>query len=350
MRLTAVFRFAVPAMASLWLASCAFLIPEDESTPRYNTVVGEPRRPQLNSHVGAPAAMAAPVPVVQQSASPLPPVDPAVQREAQQRMQLAQATPQESEGFFDGLAFWRSGAEPDASMRTVPEENRAYPELHAVPPRPALAGPDAAATRLNATRSELENSRGAVNAAGQQLHRDAASEPSLLNEPRPTVPVVPAPEPISSAPVPPPGMAAASPVAVPFPDAVAPATPLAGTIAMLPPPPPVFAVQPAPAAPAPIAMAAAPAAPAVTYFPPQAPAASAPAGMEPIVLRPPVAAAPPAFVPTPAPMAAAPQPMAPAISGGFDPMADAAPRASYASVGRAPSTGYLPASRYTGRR
>lgn len=317
-------------MVPLLATSCAFLIPENPSSPRYNKVVGERRVPQENMKtmqgVG-PQSMSAPVAPVMQApmaepsamidTSPavapapapiasmdLPPVDPMTQRIAAERLQ--------------------------AEGRSVPSENiqtasSDYPQLNQVPPAPPRTGPDSDAERLRLVREQLERDRAAASATTQQVLDAAAREPSMLG-PNGSVP---APEPIMSVHVPAP-QSSNVPVNVP--------SDVRGSIATLPPPPPVFsapAPQVASAPPAPIQMDA---------LPMGAPAAPAPqatmAAMEPIVLRPPVVATPaPAFVPTPPPAAPSYRSM-PTAAGSFDPMAGAT--ASYASS----SNGYLPASRY----
>lgn len=294
------FRAVLPLLALGLAASCSYLIPEDESEPRYNSVMGGRRMPQENASSMA-GDQGAPVEAIQSSSNMpnLPPVSASTMAEANARM---------------------------ASSRSVPVENE-YPELSAIPPAPAASGAGSTADRLAQVRAELERDRVQAGMARSQLAADAAAEPSMLSNLPPSGGTAPAPMPVVAAPLP-------APAPAPMPVAVVPvATPTPAPMIALPPPMPVYA------APAPINMDAAPMA--------AAPVAAAPA-MEPIMLRPPVGAAPapaPAFVPTPAPTYA-PQPMAPAMSGGFDPMAGTVTTGTRGYS----STGYLPPSRYTGRR
>lgn len=340
---------AMPVLAS----GCAFLIPENPSEPRYNTVLGERRVPQENAKStgmgGASGSMAAPVAPVQQqpmiqqapmqpaptpvtsAAAPvpapvatmdLPPVDANTQRLAAERMQQQQQN-------------------PSLSGRAVPSENgqpnnNTYPQLNQIPPAPPKAGPDSDAARLAAVRAELERDRNAAGTTSSQVRSAAAAEPSMLPPP---AGMAPAPKPAYTPPAPIP-YTQAPPVNVP------PSANVRGNIATLPPPPvPYNAPVPAPvatpmaSAPAPIQMDAIPMR-AVSSMP-----APAPAAIEPIMLRPPVVAAPaPQFAPKPANTASpAYNSMLPA-AGSFDPMAGA----SYGSA--TASNGYLPASRYSGYR
>jgi hypothetical protein len=271
---------------SFCLGGCAFLIPEDPSAPRYNTVGGERRRPQLNSMTpqGSPAPMPT-APVSQNGVDDgrFPPVDQAVQARAQEQM---------GNGFSNAR---RTPIENAASEIMVSENN--YPPLSDVPQRPPMAGDDSAASRLGRVRSELERDRVNSGAARDQLNRDAASEPSLLGTG-------------GGSTLPP------SPVFAP--------------------PPPTGGGQsynfPAPAMspsslgnPRPVAYGGAP---------------------EPIQLRAPMPGAPKAApsmrITEHAPAA---QAMAPAAKGGFNPMADAPLTDGSLAVTYA-SEGYLPASRY----
>lgn len=310
----------VPVLAS----GCAFLIPENPSEPRYNTVMGERRMPQENAKMvgsggSASGVRPAPVaPVMQQStpqptmepaapvqpvsaapapsavtAMDLPPVDPNTQRIAAERMQN------------------------NAAARNVPSENTQvaasdYPSLNQIPPAPPLNGPGSDAQRLEAVRAQLERDRANAAQTTRQVRDAAASEPSMLG-PNGTVP-----EPLMKTPAPPQSMNAP-----------------------LPPPPPVYS------APAPAPMASAPAPIQMDNLPMNTAPPSAPRALEPIALRPPVAATPaPQFVASAPPPAATPtyRSMPPA-SGSFDPMAGAT---SYS--GTPAGNGYLPTSRYSSYR
>ena len=155
----------------LVLSGCSFLVPEDPSGLRYNTVGGERHRPQLNSMT--PQGSAAPiatVPVAQNmnDGSPFPPVDASTQARAQAQL----------------------NAPMDPNARHAPAENGRgeiavsanYPNLSDVPPRPLMNGDDSAAAQMGRVRSELEQDRTNSMAVREQLNRDAAEEPSMLKK------------------------------------------------------------------------------------------------------------------------------------------------------------------------
>lgn len=163
---------------------CAFIIPPEQSVPRNNTVVGEPRRPQLNLN-RAPQSTVTPragdAVSVDNASSQLPLVDPAVQAKAQQELAASNNAP--------ALAASAGATGGDAlGARRIPSENQQfqvagnYPSFDGVPARPALAGPDSAQSRLSATQADLERARGDAATRAETLSRDAAAEPSLLNE------------------------------------------------------------------------------------------------------------------------------------------------------------------------
>ncbi len=272
---------------SFCLGGCSFLIPEDPSAPRYNTVGGERRRPQLNSMTpqGSPAPMPS-APVSQNGADDgrFPPVDQAVQARAQEQM---------GNGFSSAR---RTPVENAASEIMVSENN--YPPLSDVPQRPSMAGDDSAASRLSKVRAELERDRVNSGAARDQLNHDAASEPSLLGT----------------------GGGSSLPPSPVF----APPPPMGGGQSYNFPAPAMSPVSPN--NPRPLAYGGAP---------------------EPIQLRPPGAASTPKAVPSMRITEHAPaaQAMAPAAKGGFNPMADAPLTDGSLAVTYA-SEGYLPASRY----
>ncbi len=300
----------------LVLGGCAYLIPDNPSTPRYSTVTGERHAPQLNRAVGQAAVeQAAPVPVVDAvnvlPTDAFPPVDASTQATARQQLAV------------------NNLPQPTGEVRQVPVENLQIAGnnvFDAVPPRPAMAGAAGSdADQLNKVREQLEQDRAAADAARDQLAKDAAAEPSLLNG---TPGTVPPPAPVAEKPLAP--LVTQPPALAPV-----PALPPAG----LPPTsnvlPPQGGIAPAPAyLPPPPLMAAAP----VSAPVPQPVAAAQPLpALEPIVLRPPVAATslPSAATPAPrraAPVEAAPSPL-PAAGGSFNPMAAA-------------DSGYLPQSRY----
>ena len=287
------------------LAACQFLIPEDQSAPRYNTVVGEKRIPERNRELrAAPQSSFEPSPAANNFGAP-------------QRLSTAPASAAQNEerSVWDRVAFWEpSAVEVPVGVRQVPEENNelanvapaaglsvatsasapasvityappsqsfqlatvgfptanpeSYPQLSAVPARPVS---DAA--RLDAVRAQLAQDRLNAAQASSNLSAAAAAEPSLL---------APIPEPVA--------------------------------VTSLPPPP-------APAQP--------------LYQTPPAPLPAQPLPLAPIALRPPAPA--PAATPViqyGAPPA--PQALPPAAAGGFNPLAGAYPN----------PTGYLPESRY----
>lgn len=176
----------IPLCALITLNGCAYFIPPDPNVPRHNTVLGGPRRPQLNlisaplsaltAQPNAPTVAAAPVEPVavtaQNNAPALPPVDAAVKAQAERELQAN-------------------------AVRALPPENQQfqvagnYPALDAVPPRPALTGTDSAQSRLSTTQSDLERERVEAQQRKDALARDAAAEPSLLS------PVAPAAAPSS---------------------------------------------------------------------------------------------------------------------------------------------------------
>lgn len=321
----------VSLCALITLGGCAYFIPPDPNAPRHNTVLGGPRRPQLNligeplsavpSPTNAPTVSSAPVePVVVSAqnyapAPTLPPVDAAVKAQAERELQAS-------------------------AVRALPQENQQfqvagnYPALDSVPPRPALTGVDSAQSRLSATQADLERERAEAEQRKETLARDAAAEPSLLSPTAPAALPVPAAQPtpqaqpVAPATLPPatlpadtrrtpasgganlapltaePRLAAAGPAPritfpepQPQPSAALPATPVFAppaplTVANLAPTRAIPAQQPTPAAvPAPVA----------------APVASAPTLTPRIALRPPVdyeansVTAPLAPSPSPAP-------------------------------------------------
>lgn len=371
MRFNPVLRGILVLCAVAATSGCALFIPDNPSEPRYNKVVGERHAPLENqrSMRGAQgASMAAPVDAVQEqsmmvtppppeSAQPmavptptaavapapepvtamsLPPVDANTQRLAQSQIQ------QDS-----GLQA--------AAARSMPEENRQYasseyPVLNNVPPTP----PRPSTAQMNAMRTQLEQDRASAMQAKDQLSRDAAAEPSMLNNLSPAVTVPPA-DAIRSTPIGQPGMAplpAAQPAPVPAITPMPQAAPAMPPQSSLPPPPAPLASTAMPPAMAPMPMASAPA-PIQMDAMPMATAAAAPAtgGLEPIQLRAPM----PSMAQAPAPAFAA-TPVenpgyrsAPPAAGAFDPMAGAS-RSMTQSGTTVATNSYLPASRYSYRR
>lgn len=301
--------FGPLVMAGL-LGACTLLIPENPSTPRYNSVLGPPRAPQKNPG-GSPGADLSPrptAPVVQQ-ATAFPPVDSATQVRAQEILAADVPPPV---GMADMGRRMPSENQGDAMQMAASD----YPSLHSVPPAPPTGTPDSDAARLARIRAQLEADQRAADAAKARLATDAAAEPSLLNTP----PIQPVPGPQSMS------------------------RPAAGGSIALPPPPPPLAQAGGTAWDRNPAMAGSPP-PSFAAAPMSAPA------MEPIVLRPPSAAASPGLgYASPAPAAAPAPAMAPAMAGGFNPMAGTEPITLRPPTSYAGGTAYLPNSRYSTRR
>ena len=174
------------------LNGCAFLIPPEQSAPRNNTVLGEPRRPQLNLN-RAPQSSLTPrtdsATVANNAAPVLPAVDPAIQAKAEQELATSNNT---------AAPIAPATAADALGARRIPTENQQfqvagnYPSFDGVPARPALVGPDSAQSRLSATQADLERARADAATRAETLGRDAAAEPSLLNvQPSPDTSVAP---------------------------------------------------------------------------------------------------------------------------------------------------------------
>lgn len=296
------------------LSGCTYIIPEDASAPRYNTVVGARHKPERNTIGGASSAPVEESNYSSQSytppsAMPLPPVDPQVEAQAQRQMA--------SQSADNSMVITSPNAQLAMNTRQVPDENleyqRAQDGLLNVPPRPLNSGPGSASSRLDDTRRSLEQLRMDATTARDQLTRDAAAEPSITAEPLPPV------------------------IAVPNPPAPGASSPMMLT----PPPPPPLPAQSGAGMPVP---------PMARSFDPMnyTPSAAAPA-LRPIQLTPPAA---PTMRPMAAPMATAragmPASMSslPPTSSGFNPLAGAPSATSGSGAGN----GYLPASRYTNKR
>jgi len=358
------------ACVLLGLSSCAYIIPPEQNAPRHNTVLGEPRKPELNGRPVAPSgtptsAIAAPVvPVARNDMPALPPVDPSVAAQAAKEITSQQPTAVATTQSAAAVSY---GA---ANGRRVPLENAAfqmaggsYPNLNSVPPRPVMEGPGSVKERLSETQSDLVKSRADAENAKQALDRDAAAEPSML-----------APLPGNDAPV---------PAIVPQPATAAPVTPTSQVVvpnresvrrAPMDNMKPLAAVTPAPvmaaANPQPV-VADAPSAtmPNTPNFAPPAPmrgtmhmttpVAALPT-LRPITLTEPSASSPVIVaqeLSAPVAMASAKGPIV--RQGDFDPLAvaDNAPIAKASPVivtyGAAPArsgTGYMASSRYAERR
>lgn len=208
------------------LAGCAWFIPPEKSTPRYNTVMGEPRRPELNPASGTvpvlPSADVAPVPAVTAQGNMSPP-----------SVQVPQA------GMPTMEAADSDGAQAGALARRVPLENAntaamagsGYPSLNSVPPSPAMADPDAAG-RLARVRAQLEQEREDAAAQRTRLNADAVSDsswnapgnmPAVRTSPMPAAPTVITPTaPLSGVP------SSQEPIMLRSPQQPAPAMPASG--------------------------------------------------------------------------------------------------------------------------
>ena len=364
---------SVSAISTLLLAcGCSYLIPENPSAPRYNTVMGERRVPMLNTQsmtVASADPMSAPVAPV--SMAPVfPPVEATVRAQAEQEIASSPLPAPVSAPEMRRVPIENtmsaapvSSAAPIAPM--VLSRNDA-PDFSSVPPRPAITGQESTAARLANVRAALERDRAAATTAKTSLARDAAAEPSMLDA-----------LPETTGALPPPAAVRMSPAAQPSAPPPAPQSmqltppPSSGMIAM--PPTPVFAPPPPPMQPAaqqtsafaPITFAAptessapqivaAPlppmtASPTSIYYPPLASAAA------PLQLRPPSSeisianVPPPAFRATPVPRSE-PQPLPPAMKEGFDPMAGGRLTTASNQTTLYGGRGYLPDSRYSETR
>lgn len=321
-----------PLVSLLLAPGCALLIPDNPSTPRYNTVMGERHMPELNPRgamgpqsrastpemtppaprqaaiapaaVPAVAAAPAPAPVV---AMDLPPVSPQTQQIAQQRIEAARSVPEENIQLASGD----------------------YPLLNDVPRTAPATGDAAAAAQLEKVRLQLEVDRNAASATTRQVKDEAAAEPSMLSDLPPTSKKAPAPAAIESTPIAPPAPAAAP---------KAPALPPTGMMERAPVPPSRIAELPPPPAPmvaanAPIAMDALPMGEAripVAATTPAAPPMAAD-GLPPIQLK-------------------APLPAMASADTSFNPMQGAAPITLTPPQSRTATGTFLPTSRYAYRR
>ncbi len=294
------------------LASCAYFIPQSTNVPRYNTVEGERRAPQLNSISTAPRSDPRKIndPAFQpQSSVPaqtMTPTAPVVKEQtfvettnAAPRSVPPKPTPVvETYSWWNPMGWFDGEASPAAApARQVPPQNAAieaqgYPQLQDTPTSPFTP---AQTNQMNATRSDLEAERTAADRRASQLATDAAAEPSLLapQSAAPLAPSVVRPDPSTG-------------------DASIAATPKV--------------VNP------PLRGDSIPASESSTVT------------LEPIQLRPPSGNGVPAT--TSGGQSASASAMNPTISG-FDPMsgAEAAPVAK-SPTSLYPGTGYLPASRY----
>lgn len=145
-------RFFSTALLLGSIAGCAYIIPEDVNAPRHNKVLGERRVPERNADKLGER--------IQPATSP-------------QSMYVPPSTP----------------VVHPRQVRQVPIENRefmlsaaGYPTLGDIPPRPPMTGYDSPQSRLNETKSALERDRTQAAGSAEALARDAAAEPSMLND------------------------------------------------------------------------------------------------------------------------------------------------------------------------
>jgi hypothetical protein len=321
--------FGASLVVCTTLTQCAWFIPAEKSVPRYNKVIGEPRRPELNA-VGGGAALvpavaegqmqplAADAPPAPSAAAPVyPPVSDATKVRADEIVSRDVPPPL---------------AASTESVRRTPAENlsagglavaaSAYPVLNSIPPS-ASVDPQSAA-RLDRVRAQLEQERSATNAQRLQLGSDAAAEPSLLRD---------TPNPALSVPVPPTVTPSGS-SSLPLPPA-----PLARAEGMS-----RYVPQAVPSIPSPVSSA--PVATNQRFAISPVPQRVEMPVQEPIILRAPAAIAP-AAVAVGGEAKSSASSMPPAMPGGFNPLAGAT--AMPASQNYSASS-YLPPSRYTQRR
>lgn len=333
------------------LSACAYLIPEDPSAPRYNTVQGEPHRPALNAAsavgpVAYPSTPPAPItpPAAGNELSTVPPApsnQPGLARTSQARTALSADRAE-----ADGAALQ---VKQDAAQETSPFVNPAPPPAPAAavsPPTPPAAAPvPGPSSSLQAPGGRQMTFNGITYASATPETAPASKKPAEIAsaaEPAPAV-IEKAP---SLAPLPAPpaeNLAQNAPRLAPRDNpepspALPPQKPVIAAAA-----PPAEAEAVAVASPPPPPVVPAPPAPIVAQAPPPAPPAAPPReiAVAPLPPTPPAPALAPVR-PAQVASAAAPGP------GSFDPMAEDIERVEPPST--YPSSGYLPPSRYAARR
>lgn len=148
------------------VSGCAWFIPPEKNAPRYNTVIGELRRPEGNYTAPTPTVAVPSAPVVNVAPIESQPLPPPVY-------------------------------EPVA--RHVPVENPSYPSLTTVP---TVSNAEQDAERLARVREQLERDRAAVAYEKSQVRQEAIAE-STTRAPLPApTPVVPRPAMIEPLPTP----------------------------------------------------------------------------------------------------------------------------------------------------
>ena len=294
-------RFLPSLLLAVALCSCSLLIPDNPSAPRYNTVIGGSRRPEMN-----PPASGGDVQSHNMGTSAATAV---VKNDDENTPQPMAAAPTEQ--------VVASDVPPPSGMssgRQAPAENGIavagdYPSLQQVPP--STTDPKEAA-RLNAVRAQLESDRNTAQGDRSRLNNDAVAEPSLI------------------------GIQPPAPVSQPQPSMLPPQSMMTpnGSVALPPPPPPLASNTVSTSSGYnPMAYRAMP--------------SMQNASLAPITLHPPSANSTPlpppqlSYTPSlPLPSGNS-QAMAPATNDGFNPMAGTG---TYASNGS-----YLPDSRYSSR-
>jgi len=190
MRFSSSFRVCGSVFAiAITLSGCAFLIPENASAPRYNSITGERRAPKLNSTPANGAQSA--VDANGYAAIPTASGKPALYSENE--------TPQPYVNPYPSDTREKSAAAATEEKRRMPTENvnqmmamgsrSSYPELSTVPARPAMTCKASTGEELSKVRLELENDRTNADLIRDQLSRDAAAEPPIT---MPTPPDMPA--------------------------------------------------------------------------------------------------------------------------------------------------------------
>lgn len=189
------------ALALVYISACELIVPPDRSVSRYNTVIGEKRRPELNpggtnyegdnSQKSRAAAMNSAyygdaAPVQPTSAAPVAPLPEAPVEESSS----ARHRPSEN------AAASMTVAAASVSSNDLAPLPGAYPDLHATPEKPTAAAVDNTKQRSIAIRGEMEYEQQNAAAARDQALKDATAEPSLLANPS-SLPNLPPPPPMT---------------------------------------------------------------------------------------------------------------------------------------------------------
>lgn len=201
------------SLALVYISACELIVPPDRSVPRYNTVNGEKRRPELNpggaeyqgdnSQQNRVAAMnsvyyGAAAPVQATSAAPVAPL-PEAPKDGDTKVAEVPSSERHrpSENAAASMTVATAATPLVASNELAPLPD-GYPDLHTTPEKPGIAAVDNTKQRSIAIRSEMEYERDTTAAAREQVVKDAAAEPSLLANP-PSLPNLPPPPPMTKA-------------------------------------------------------------------------------------------------------------------------------------------------------